>query len=106
LVGYSEDGTVAGGTSLYLVEATGEYTGQPFFLKMDPLAGVNDIVTDNNNSNVNINVVGEQIVVTGAQNVAVYNTTGQLVSTKTVSTPGQGIYIVKADNRTAKVAVK
>jgi hypothetical protein len=55
---------------------------------------------------VNINVVGEQIVVTGAQNVAVYNTTGQLVSTKTVSTPGQGIYIVKADNRTAKVAVK
>lgn len=106
LVGYSEDGTVAGGTSLYLVEATGEYAGQPFFLKMDPLAGVNDIVTDNNNSNVNINVVGEQIVVTGAQNVAVYNTTGQLVSTKTVSTPGQGIYIVKADNRTAKVAVK
>jgi hypothetical protein len=105
LAGYSDDATVAGGTSLYLFEGTGEYLGEPFFIKFDePVAGVSEIAKPV--SNANIMTTGNKIVVTGANSVAVYSTTGQLVSTKSVSTLPAGIYIVKADNKTAKVAVK
>jgi hypothetical protein len=105
LAGYSDDTTVAGGTSLYLFEGTGEYLGEPFFIKFDePVAGVSEITKPV--SNANVLTTGNKIVVTGANNIAVYTTTGQLVSTKSVSTLPAGIYVVKADNKTAKVAVK
>jgi hypothetical protein len=106
LVGYSDDATVAAGTSLYLFAATGEYYGQPFFLKLDAdqVNGVESV--ESNVSNAKVSVIGNQIVVTGAENVAVYSTTGQLISRNSVTAPAAGIYVVKADNRTVKVAVK
>jgi hypothetical protein len=105
LAAYSDDETVSGGTSLVYFEATGEYLGEPFFIKFDkPVTGVNDIVK--NTSNAKISTVDGKIVVTGADKVAIYNTYGQLVSNKAVSSLPGGIYIVKADNTTAKVAVK
>ena len=104
LAAFSSDGTVAGGTSLYYLEASGEYAGQPFFLKLDGLSGVNDIAAETSAPGVIVN--GNQIVVTGADNIAVYNAMGQLMSTGSVSSQRPGVYIVRADNKTVKVVVK
>lgn len=104
LAAYSSDGTVAGGTSLYLFEGIGEYLGQPFFMKLEGLAGAEDIVAESPSAKIIVN--GSQIVVTGAENIAVYNTVGRLVSSKSVSTLNPGVYVVKADNTTAKVILK
>jgi hypothetical protein len=106
LSAYSADGSVSAGATIYLNEAVGIYGTQPFVVVLDePLvAGVESVNDESDNASVLVN--GNQIVVLGAENVAVYNTNGSLVSNKAVTTADAGIYIVKADNAVKKVVVK
>ena len=57
-------------------------------------------------SNAEIAVSGNRIRVTGAKQVAVYNASGALVGNTAETTVEPGVYMVKADGKTAKVAVK
>ncbi len=76
-------------------------THAPFQIKNDQ-SGVNDINADT------IQVVSGHgfITVSGAENVAVYNTVGMLMGTGNDHRLPAGIYIVVADGTTHKVAVR
>lgn len=64
-------------------------------------SGVKNVADDS--ANVSVSVKGDEIIVSGAQNVAVYTLDGCAVGTTGLE---KGIYIVKADNTTRKVFVK
>jgi hypothetical protein len=105
--GYSNDGKVIAGNSVYYSSVTGEQVAQPFMLLLDePLqtSGVKSV--DATQSKANILVNGRQIVTLGADNVAIYNLAGQQVSHKSVATVDAGVYVVKADNTIRKVVIK
>lgn len=63
--------------------------------------GVNEVADDA--QAIDIRVVNGDIVVTGANNVAVYTLDGRRVGTTGLST---GVYIVNADGVSSKVLVK
>ncbi len=67
-------------------------------------SGINDAATDAKASNVR--VAGNVISVTGAKQVAVYSTTGVMISTSAVTTAQAGVYVVVADGVATKVAVR
>jgi hypothetical protein len=105
--GYSNDGSVIAGNSIYYSTVTGEQIAQPFILTLDsPLqtSGVKSV--DATESKANILVNGKEIVTIGANDVAIYNLAGQTVSRKSVATVDAGVYVVKADNSVRKVIVK
>ncbi len=55
---------------------------------------------------VKVKVSAGTISVSGAERVAVYTTSGTLVSTSATTTVPSGLYIVKAGSKAHKVAVK
>ena len=55
---------------------------------------------------VAVNAANGEIVVDGAQSVAVYTAAGALVSTDARTRVAAGLYIVRADNVVKKVIVK
>lgn len=65
-------------------------------------SGVNAV----NASDVKISANGGEIVVEGAQKVAVYTVGGALLSTDARTKVAKGLYIVRADNQVKKVIVK
>lgn len=58
------------------------------------------------NDNVSIRTSNGQIVVEGAENVAIYSINGGLISNSATANVPSGLYIVKADNQAYKIIVK
>lgn len=58
------------------------------------------------NDNIRITAGNGAINVIGANNVAIYSINGSLISNKANANVPAGIYIVKADNKVSKIAVK
>ena len=81
--------------------ATGEImNADEMVVYKDNGAGVEGVVSD---SNIEIKAGNGEIIVTGAENVAVYTLDGRRVNN--VNLPA-GVYLVNADGKSAKVLVK
>ncbi|MBQ9466129.1 MAG: hypothetical protein IJU62_04035 [Muribaculaceae bacterium] len=67
--------------------------------------GTATAVDDLNDDSIGISVNGGVITVSGADNVAIYNVAGALVSTAPVTRLPRGIYIVVADGSSHKIVI-
>lgn len=104
----SADGKVLGGITQELNPATGEYQYSPFMLILDEplitLVGVENV--EGESTKVGISTEPGMIRVFGASEVAVYDLNGRLVGNSGANAVAPGIYVVKADGTTRKVAVR
>lgn len=102
----SADGKVLGVATYEIHPAIQEPFNYPHITVLDesPIAGIDNITE--NESSPEIKVLGNVISVTGASKVAVFNINGQIVSESNAVSVTPGVYIVKADSKTAKVIVK
>lgn len=102
----SADGKTLGGILYEIHPATGEYMYYPFAIVLDePLvSGVDEII--NTESDAKILLSAGRIDVIGAEEVAVYDLNGSLVSTSATSHVAPGVYVVKAGKSASKVIVK
>ena len=66
--------------------------------------GIQDIDADNDNTIITTD--NGKINVSGAASVKIYDITGRLISTKSTESVASGIYIVIADGKSHKIAVK
>lgn len=103
----SRDGQVLGAMTAQMNDATGEYDYFPLVIVLDePLVEVTGTVEVADGNDVAVAVADGRILVTGASDVTVYDTTGRLVSAAADSRVAPGIYIVNADGASYKVIVK
>ncbi|MDE7346649.1 MAG: hypothetical protein K2N48_07915 [Muribaculaceae bacterium] len=101
----SSDGKTLAGVASDINPATGEYEYYPFIIQVDgALNGTPEIVGSPKNGLV-IATQG-RIEVLNADNVAVYDLNGSLVSTDKVTEVSAGVYVVKADDASYKIVVK
>jgi len=102
----SADGKTLGGMLYEIHPATMEYMYYPFVITLDePLvSGVDEII--NTESDAKILLSAGRIDVIGAEEVAVYDLNGSLVSTSATSHVTPGVYVVKAGKSASKVIVK
>ena len=105
---HSENGKVLGGMTQEQNPATGEMQYCPFFLILDePLVEISAVEkVEGEISKVGISAEPGMIRVFGASEVAVYDLNGRLVGNSAANAVAPGIYVVKADGVTRKVAVK
>ena len=102
----SDNGQVLAGVSIEYHPASGDPMAYPLIavLENELVSGVKHL--DSALPQPKIRGEKGSIAVDGASNVAVYSITGALVSTSAQSNVPTGIYIVKADNKVAKVIVR
>lgn len=102
----SADGKVLGGIYGIYNEAKQAPDYHPFIIILDnPLSGISEIAISDS-SDIMILVAAGRVEVANANNVAVYDMGGKLVSTSASSSLRPGAYVVKADNISKKVIVK
>lgn len=98
----SADSKVVIGGTVFVGEVT---MNQPFIVNLEqPCSGVQKTPTESEKIVISTN--NGEINVIGADNVAVYSLNGTLVSNKANTSVPAGIYVVKADDKVAKVIVK
>lgn len=101
----SEDGKVLGGGTGAVNPATGDIDEYPIVIVLDkPIVGVDQVL--GLDENVAIIVSGRRVEVAGAENVAIYDLDGRLVSSSESSTLEPGAYVVNADKVSRKVIIK
>lgn len=101
----SKDAKTLGGVMSELNDITNEYSYFPFIVMID--GGTNGVSQLAGNPKTGLVIVTEgQIEVVNADNVAVYDLDGRLMSTSKVSSVDPGVYVVKADKASYKVLVK
>lgn len=110
VVKHSADGKVLGGMTEERNPASGELQYCPFILVLDEplidLAQVGVEEVGGEASTIGFMTEPGMIHVLGADEVAVYDLNGRLVGNKASNAVAPGIYVVKADGVTKKVAVK
>lgn len=82
-----------------LVLTIGEQNAMLYLEGTDSVEGISA-------NNINIQAANGRITVSGAENVAIYSINGMLVSNNNECDVTAGLYIVKADDKVAKVIVK
>ncbi len=92
--------TTADGVYIYLKLINGKWSIR--VLAEEATSGIADVDA----AGVKISAEAGEIVVEGAQKVAVYTAGGALVSTDARTKAARGLYIVRADNQVKKVIVK
>ena len=97
----SNDGRVIVGSGVETFEGGGYNV--PFIIQLDEEL---DSAKTIHNDNVSIRTSNGQIVVEGAENVAIYSINGGLISNSATANVPSGLYIVKADNQAYKIIVK
>lgn len=101
----SMSGKTLGGVMSELNPAIGEYMYYPFMVQTaEEISGIPQLVGDPKKGLVIISK--GCIEVANAENVAVYDLSGRMVSSKKVSRVPAGVYVVKADDASYKVCVK
>lgn len=102
----SADGKVLGGIYGIFNAAKQAPDYFPFIIVLDEaMSGISEIAIDNS-SNIMILTGAGRIEVANANSVAIYDLDGKLVSSSASSLVKPGIYVVKADRISKKVAVK
>ena len=101
----SSDAKTIAGVASDLNPAIGEYQYYPFIIQID---GGSNGITEIAGSPKKGLVIATQgrIEVLNAENVAVYDLNGSLVSTSKVTDVTAGVYVVKADDASYKIVVK
>lgn len=101
------EGKVLGGCYYTIEPASGEARYYPFIITLDePLAtGVQAIYAEPE-AKIGIIVTNGRIITSGAENVAIYDLDGRLISKAADASVEPGIYVVKADSVSRKVLVK
>lgn len=93
------------GMSYTATDGAGVEHNYPFMVVGDALVNIDSIVADTEAKHV-ILTYGGTIEVAGANEVAVYDLNGAMVSDKAISNVGSGIYVVVADGKSHKIMVK
>lgn len=100
------DGKVLGGTYAVLQASVGEYFYYPYIITLDEgLSGVQGIYAEPE-AHIGIIVANGRIITSGAQNVAIFDLDGRLISNAADASVEPGIYVVTADSVSRKVLVK
>ena len=101
----SRDGKTLGGVMSELNPAIGEYMYYPFIVKVDGGSDAVHQIAGNPKEALVIASEG-RIEVINADETAVYDLNGRLISRESISYVPAGVYVVKADDATYKINVK
>ena len=101
----SSDGGTLAGVASDINPANGEYQYYPFIIRVDGAINGTPEITGSPKKGLVIVTEG-RIEVLNAENVAVYDLNGRLIGTDKVTEVSAGVYLVKADDASYKIAVK